>query len=37
MCPIPGRVRDQAGWGSKQFGLVEVVPAYGTGLELDNL
>jgi len=29
--PLPGSVQGQAGWGFEQPGLVEGVPAHGTG------
>ncbi|PKU36866.1 hypothetical protein llap_12830 [Limosa lapponica baueri] len=31
-CPIPGSVQGQVGWGFEQPGLVEGVPAHGTGV-----
>lgn len=37
-CPVPGSVPSQTGWSFKQFGVkVEGVPAYGRGLEGDDL
>ena len=35
-CPLPETVKDQAGWGFEQRGLVEAVPAHGR-LKLDGL
>jgi len=31
-CPLPGSVHSQAGWGFEQPGVVEGVPAHGTGV-----
>ena len=31
-CPIPGSVQGQVGWGFEQPGLVEGVPAHGSGV-----
>ena len=36
-CPLPGSAQGQVGWSSEQPGLVEDVPADGTGLEPDDL
>ena len=35
--PIPGSIRDQAGWGSEQPGLVEDNPVQCREIELDDL
>jgi len=37
VCPHPGGVPGQAGWGCEQPGLEGGVPAYSRGLELDGL
>jgi len=37
VCPIPGGVRDHAGWGPGQPELVGGNPVHGRGLELDDL
>jgi len=37
LCPLPGSIQGQAGWGSEQPGLVGGVPAYSRGLELGDL
>ena len=34
---IPGSIQGQAGWGFEQPGLEGGVPAYGRGLEIDDL
>lgn len=36
-CPIPENIQDQAEWDSEQHDLVEVIPAYCRGSELDDL
>ena len=36
-CLHPGSIQGQAGWGCEQPGLQGGVPAYGRGLELDDL
>ena len=36
-CPLPGSIQGQAGWGCEQPGPEGGVPAYGRGLELDDL
>ena len=36
-CPLPGSVQDQVGWGFEQPGLVEGIPAHGSGVGLDDL
>ena len=36
-CPISGAVQGQVGWGPGQPDLMGDSPAYGRGLELDNL
>ena len=35
--PLPGSTAGQAGWGCEQPGVMGGVPAYSTGLELDDL
>jgi len=35
-CPIPGNIQGQVGQGSEQPGLVEDVPAYCSGVRLDD-
>ena len=37
LCPLPGSIRSQAGWGFEQPGVEGDVPAYSRGLELDVL
>ena len=36
-CPFPGSIQGQAEWGCEQPGLVGDVPAYISGLQLDDL
>lgn len=37
VCPIPGHIQGDIGWGLEQSGLAEGVPAQGRGLEQDDL
>jgi len=37
ICPIPGGIQGQAGWGPGQPDLVGGSPAHGRGLEQDDL
>jgi len=36
-CPLPGRVQGQVRWDFEQPDLVEGIPTYGRGVELDDL